>query len=224
MLVQERQRPAELMGPASAPPQPPPVEAPASRLGRMVISVMFLALGLLAVADLSGLKIQAMAYLALPLAIIGLGLVAGTWVGRARWLIVIGAILSIALGIGAAASSSAAKGEVRWRPANVEQLESSYRIDIGNAILDLSAVNFAGRQESIDVGVGAGNLTLLLPANVDVRLQAKVDVGNADVLGSKWNGVGQPTHYFNDDGADGVGGGQLTLRAKVDVGNLEVRR
>jgi hypothetical protein len=212
------------MEPASVAPQPPPVEAPPSRLGRLVISIMFLALGLLAVADLSGLKVRAMAYIALPLAIIGLGLVTGTWIGRARWLIVLGAILSIALGIGAAADSSASKGEVRWTPVNAEQLESSYRIDIGNAVLDLSAVNFAGRQESIDVGVGAGNLTLLLPANVDVRLEAKVDVGNADVLGTKWNGVGQPTHYFNDDGADGAGGGRLTVRANVDVGNLEVRR
>src|SRR5688500_1966146 len=110
------------MEPAPGPPQPPPVEAPASRLGRTVISIMFLALGLLAVADLSGLKIQAMAYIALPLAIIGLGLITGTWIGRARWLIVVGAILSVALGIGAAASGSASKGEVSWHPASVEQL------------------------------------------------------------------------------------------------------
>jgi hypothetical protein len=212
------------MEPALGPPQPPLAGAPASRLGRTVVSIMFLAIGLLAVADLLGLRTSAMAYIALPLAIIGLGLVTGTWLGRARWLIVLGAILSVALGIGAAANGSASKGEVSWRPANIEQLESNYHIDIGNAVLDLSAISFAGRQESIDVGVGAGNLTLLLPSNVDVRLQAKVGVGNADVLGSKWNGVGQPTHYFNDDGADGAGGGQLTIQAQVDVGNLEVRR
>jgi hypothetical protein len=223
VLVQERAQQAELVEPAIGPP-PLPAEAPGSRLGRTVLSVMFLAVGMLAAVDLSGAKIPAMAYIALPLAVIGLGLVVGTWHGRARWLIVLGVILSIALAIGAAADGVASKGDVSWRPANIDQLESTYYIDIGNAVLDLSAVNFTAQHESIEVGVGAGNLTVLLPSDVDLRLQAEVNVGNADVLGSKWNGVGQPIHYFTDDGADGIGGGQLTIRATVDVGNLEVQR
>jgi hypothetical protein len=55
-------------------------------------------------------------------------------------------------------------------------------------------------------------------------MQAEVGVGNANVFGSKWDGIGQPVHSFNDDGVDGAGGGQLTVQATVDVGNLEVRR
>ncbi len=224
MLVQDRLTQAELTKPATVQPELPPVEAPVSQLGRAVVSFMFVAVGLLAAADLLGAAVPAMGYVALPLAIVGVGLVVGTWLGRARWLIVLGVIMSIALGIGTAASSAGSKGDVTWQPMKVEQMEASYHINIGNVVLDLSAVNFAGQQKSLDVSVGAGNLTILLPSNVDVKLQAKVDVGNAEVFGSGWNGVGQPVHYFNDDGADGIGGGQLTVQATVDVGNLEVRR
>jgi len=51
-----------------------------------------------------------------------------------------------------------------------------------------------------------------------------VDVGNANVLGTQWNGIGQSGRSVVDNGADGPGGGQLTINAFVDVGNLEVRR
>ena len=44
-----------------------------------------LGLGVLGVVDLAGATFAGSAYLALPLAVVGLGLVAGAWYGRARW-------------------------------------------------------------------------------------------------------------------------------------------
>lgn len=225
MLVQEHP-PMGATEPAIGPPGPTPVPVvePQWHLGRTVLSAIALAVGLLAIVDLSGASIPAIGYIALPLAITGLGLIVGTWVGRARWLIVVGALLSIALGIGAMVDSADAKGDVSWRPASIQQLENRYHIDIGNAVLDLSAVSFTGEQKSIDVSVEAGNLTVILPPKVDVRLQAQVGIGNANVFGSTWDGIRQPVHNFSDEGVDGPGGGQLTIQAAVDVGNLEVRR
>jgi len=37
-------------------------------------------------------------------------------------------------------------------------------------------------------------------------------------------GIGQSTRTVNDNGVDGPGGGELVIRASVDVGNVEVRR
>lgn len=219
--------PPEFTPPPAVTPVPPtpPSREPHSRLGGIVVSVAVLATGVLGVIDLAGAAIAGSAYLALPLAIVGIGLVVGAWYGRARWLIAIGVVLSVILGIVTLVERlDAGSSSVNWRPAGIDQLDHRYKIDLGNAVLDLSAVDFTGRTESVDVSVSIGDLTVIVPENVDVSAEATVDVGNANVFGNQWSGIGQPTHSVTDNGADGVGGGALTIRASVDVGDLEVRR
>jgi hypothetical protein len=214
----------------AAPPASAPLIAPPpphhSRLGRLTVSTALIAIGALAVADLTGVHIAAAVYVALPLAIVGAGLVVGGWYGRARALIALGAVLSIALALASAAGHSigASGGTVTWRPTGFEQLDSSYRIGIGNARLDLTGLDFTDRSLAVDVSVDVGNLTVLLPSDVDVVVEASVDVGNAGVLGEQWNGISQAARTITDDGIDGPGGGRLSLKATVDVGDLEVRR
>lgn len=191
-----------------------------------MLSAALIAIGMLAVADLSGLGVRASAYLALPLAIVGAGLLVGTWYGRARSLIAIGAILTVALGITSAAerASGRAGGTVTWRPTAVEQLDPTYRLGFGNGRLDLSGLDFTNRNDAVQVSVDVGNLTVIVPSTVDVTIQAGVNVGNANVFGERWDGIGQSQRSFTDNGPDGAGGGQLNIVAQVDVGNLEVRR
>ncbi len=226
--------------PAVTPPPPPPVPAvppvppaPAappgrhrSLLARLVMSAALIAVGVLAVTDLSGLDVRASAYLALGLTIVGAGLIVAAWYGRARSLIAIGAVLTVALGITSLAEhgTSRAGGTVTWRPAAVEQVSPTYRLGIGNARLDLSGLDFTNRNDAVQVSVDVGNLTVLLPSTVDVTIQASVNVGNATVFGEQWNGIGQSQRSITDNGPDGPGGGQLSIVARVDVGDLEVRR
>lgn len=175
--------------------------------------------------DLSGADVPVSAYLAAILSIVGLGLLAGAWYGRARWLIAVGAGLSVLLVIAAAAEAiGPANGVATWRPASIDQVESSYHVDLGNATLDLTGVKFAGYEKAVTVTVGAGNLTIIVPPEVDVRAEAKVDMGNAGVFGTRWGGMGQSVRTILDEGVDGPGGGRLILRASVDMGNLEVKR
>lgn len=219
--------PPPVTGPAfPGPLEPPRPERRRSRLGRLVWSVVLIAVGVLAVVDLAGMDVPASAYLAVPLAVVGAGLVVGGWYGRARSLVVVGAVLSIATALTSAAEHSigATRATVAWRPTGVEQLDPAYRIGIGNARLDLSGLVFTGRNASVDVSVDVGNLTVLLPRDVDVTVDASVEVGTAQVLGEHWDGIGQARRSVSDNGPDGAGGGQLTLRATVDVGDLEVRR
>jgi hypothetical protein len=65
---------------------------------------------------------------------------------------------------------------------------------------------------------------VILPPGVDVDVTAKVDGGSADVLGQHWDGLGNDPRTIRDSGADGPGGGQLSLTATVDLGKLEVHR
>ncbi len=220
--------PAQPPLPPPEPPPPPPVAAkPRSPLGRLVLSLALFGVGIVALIDVAGARVPASVYFAVALAVVAAGLVAGAWYGRARWLIAIGAVLSVLLAITAAvegADWSADHQTVTWQPAGIEQVQPNYSLDAGNAVLDLSRVNFTGHTTSVDVHMSAGNLKVVLPSTVDTRVDSTVSIGNATVLGQHWNGIGQAQHTFTDNGVDGPGGGTLTLTATVNVGNLEVRR
>ena len=118
----------------------------------------------------------------------------------------------------------AATTSATWRPMTVDQVDASYVNNVGNTVLDLSAVDFAGQSKDVRVSLDAGNLTVILPSRVDVQAEAQVNVGNAVVFGETWGGIGQSRHIVTDLGPDGPGGGELVLHATVNVGNVEVRR
>jgi hypothetical protein len=189
--------------------------------------VVLLSAGLLGLVDLAGAHIPASAYFAVPLAVVGTGLLVGAWFGRARALIALGAVLSVPVLIAGFVETwnlSDAGGNVTWQPTSIEQLTESYSLNIGNGVLDLSNLDFTGRSEQVDARVDVGNLTIILPSDVDATVTAQVDVGSATVLGRNWNGLGQSEQTVIDAGPDGSGGGELLITASVDVGDLEVRR
>jgi phage shock protein PspC (stress-responsive transcriptional regulator) len=213
---------------------PPPTKPPRerSRLGRVVLSLICLALGTLVIVDVAGASVPGAAYVATALAVVGFGLVVGAWLGRARWLIIPGLVLTVAL-IGTYGSdhwdggrdfAHGPRGNVTWTPTNVSELAGDYRVDVGNGTLDLSKVDFTDRTVPVNAHVNLGNLVVILPPSVDADVSAKVDGGSADVLGQRWDGLGNSERQVHDNGADGVGGGKLELTASVDLGKLEVRR
>ena len=210
--------------PAPAPPAPT-TRRPRSPLGRLALSLIVLATGVIALLDLSGVPVTSDVYLAVALLIVGAALVVGTWYGRAHWLIILGVVLSISL-VGSIASHrrTAPAASVTWRPATISQLSPTYTMDVGNAVLDLSGIDFAGRNATVAVKVGLGNLAVIVPATVDVRADAQVNVGDADVFGTHWDGIGVSSRTVVDHGADGPGGGTLVIHAETGVGNVEVRR
>lgn len=214
--------------PVPAPPPLPPAPVRSrSALGRLVLSLAVFAAGLVAVIDLAGARVPVSMYFAIPLAVVAAGLVVGGWYGRAHGLIAIGVVLSVLLAITAAAENHGWTGthqSVTWQPTGIEQLQSMYRIDAGNAVLDLSRVDFAGHSTAVDVHVSMGNLEIVLPSTVDATVLSTVEIGSATVLGQEWNGIGQSQHTVVDNGPDGPGGGRLTLTATVNMGDLEVRR
>jgi hypothetical protein len=184
-----------------------------------------IAVGLLALLDLAGVAVDASTYVAVPLTVVGAGLLLGAWFGRARGLIVVGAVLCFVLGIAVVVDEvNGVRQSTTWQPTSIEQLEGTYSLGIGSAVLDLSRLDFAGYSKSVEVSVDVGDLTIVVPPTVDVRAEATVDVGDATVFGTHWGGIGQSTRTVNDNGVDGPGGGELVLRASVDVGNVEVRR
>jgi phage shock protein PspC (stress-responsive transcriptional regulator) len=211
------------------PPQPPRARRPRSRLGLLILSLVLIVIGGIAILDLAGVWVPAGGYAAAALATVGLGLLLGAWFGRARSMIALGIVLSIAVGITAGVDEADERGwlhggTVLWMPLTVAEIQSDYSQDVGDARLDLSTVDFTGQTVTIAVSVDLGSLVIVLPPNVDVEVDANVDVGNAQIFQQQWGGLDPGSQTVVDFGDDGPGGGNLRIDATVDLGSLEVHR
>jgi hypothetical protein len=183
-------------------------------------------LAVMALVDMTGVNIAASWYVAAALATVGAGLIVGAWFGRARGLIALGVLLALALGATTAAQriGGVSSGEMTWRATSVGELATRYSYPVGEATLDLRQVDFTGQDRAVGVVMNVGQLTVLLPATVDVSIAADVNFGQAEVLGQQWSGADQNVRTVTDNGPDGVGGGTLRLDLKMDAGSLEVSR
>ena len=199
-----------------------------SRLGRLTLSLGLLALGVLVVIDVAGAHVPFNTYVGAVLAAVGCGLLIGAWFGRARWLIPIGLVLCLMVAAGAGPHPGRFKGggDVTLTPTTVAGIEDSYHQNLGDFKLDLRNVDFSGLTEpkQVDITMNAGDLTILLPPNVDTTVHAKVNAGDAKVFGARWGGFGSAARDVSDNGADGPGGGTLTIDVTLNLGDLEVRR
>ncbi|WP_199734198.1 PspC domain-containing protein [Micromonospora musae] len=218
--------------PPAKPPKPPkPPKRPKERsaLGAVTFSLIFLALGLVVILDLLNVfDVGASAYFAAALATIGVGLLVGTWFGRARWLIALGLVTAAALAVATVAESydrfRGVDGAVTWAPSSYQDLATRYENSFGDAVLDLRSVDFAGHNAEITVSVNFGQGTVVVPQNVDVTTVTDVNAGDATVFGQHQAGAAGGSREFSDLGADGAGGGTLRLFVHINAGSLVVTR
>jgi hypothetical protein len=214
------------VAPAPVPPRPPRERSP---LGAATVSMIFVVIGLIAFLDLADvLPIDSSAYFAAMLVTTALGLLVGAWLGRARWLIAIGLVAAIALGISTLAESSGVEGfqgdPVIWRPTTLAEVTDRYENSFGDATLDLRGVNLGTAQRDITAQVNFGRLVVLVPRDADVTAFTDVNAGDSTVFGQKWSGVQGSGREVTDLGPDGPGGGELRLFLHVNAGELEVGR
>jgi phage shock protein PspC (stress-responsive transcriptional regulator) len=211
----------------SRPPVPPRPPKQKSKLGKLTFAALCLALAGLGIIDLAGAHIPFTAYAATGLGVIALGLLVGTWFGRARLLIVLGLVFSVVLGVGYVGEKvgdyNDYQDDIYWRPTTMLQLQTDYELKAGNATLDLTALDFTDRSSNVAVKLGLGDLTILLPPKVDTTVDTKVGVGEARIFDAKSEGLGVDRQVTNS-GIDGVGGGTLNLTVDVGVGSMEVVR
>lgn len=209
---------------SSASPAPDTTAKPArSILGRITIFTTLIALGFLALIDGAGTPVPAAAYLACALAVIGVGLLVGTWFGRARGLIILGMVLTLALPATVISSRVQFQidGDLWWSPTSVSELQDEYSISLGYGVLDLSGVDFTDQTAQIRAEVFFGNLEIIVPPDVRIGVTYDVNMGNALVLGQTFSGFddSETTVYVTDTGV-----GTLILDIDVNGGNLEVHR
>ncbi|WP_162451238.1 PspC domain-containing protein [Phytoactinopolyspora mesophila] len=210
-----------------APPAAEPVVKERSVLGFLTFCAALISVGGVALSSvIFGLSPGPM-YVAVPLAVVGLGLLVGTWYGRSRGLIWLGILLTLALIPASLANQwSLATGPVELvasadlaaLPAtNVEHGAGPVDYDLSELELD------DGDVVSITVQLGVGPVGVIVPPEADVVVTSSLGLGAQDIFDTSTSGFGR-TETYTDFGPDGVGGGQIELTLEVGVGNIEVTR
>ena len=194
---------------------------PASPLGWYVLGAVLVAIGVLALlTNLTDVSIDLAQYFGLALAVLGVGLVVGTWWGRARMLIMLGILL---LPIALLASYVSAPleggiGEQRYTPMHPGELQDEYRLTGGQLVVDLTQVDLTEPVE-VTASVAFGELVVLLPEEVAGEVDATVGAGTYYILGASQSG----TELENRSVLDGTGP-DVTLALDAGVGSIRVFR
>ena len=209
--------------PAAYPPVPPPAPRPSSPLGGITLSLAAVVTGvLLALRESGADELTVPRVLAVALVVIGAGLLVGTVWGRARWLIVPGLVVALALGATSAAGQSGfgdGFGERTWRAVD----GGDYSLGAGQGTLDLRGLRGA-ESAQVEASIGFGQLVVLVPSGMSVRVDSSVGLGeitaqDAD-LGTDARGGGREEQFVVGS-ADDV---TVEIDLEVGMGQIEVRR
>ena len=183
------------------------------------LALVAFSLGVLGTVDLAGVPVVDSAYAALTVGVIGAMLVVGSVIGRAGGLILIGLIASLVLTLATVADRFDGDA-VTYTPRTAADVQSSYRIQTGELVVDLSAVRdieeLDGR--TIAVTAEAGEIRVVLPDGVDATVTADADgpAGYA-LFGTEGGGIDWTQQGFHEGGP---GAPAVTIRADLNIGEI----
>lgn len=209
-------------------PQPeepePPQRRRKSRVGSLTVGT-----ALVVVAILLGVGVgdwwNPTHIVGIVLAILGLGMVVGSFFRGGRGLIGLAVPLAV-IGLGMTSVSPEGfrgVGEIEAYPTSIRQVQEEYVRSVGTIDLDLTGLPSSGEVRT-EARLGVGNITVIVPEDADVELTCRVDLGNADCLEEQQAGPSDVEVELESFGRDGEGGLQIDLEVETGKGNVEVRR
>ena len=186
-------------------------------MGRIVLGLVLLLAGvgwLLQALDVVDIPWQVA--LSISLLLVGAAILA---VGRHGGLIAIGVILTVVLALASVLDVPfrGGVGERSYGPTSATELREEYRLAVGQMTVDLSGAGTALEGRTIEASVAIGQLVVLVPADVSVRVEGRAGAGEVLLFGRGHSGVS----------VEEVAGGpdpRFDLEASVGMGRVEVRR
>ncbi len=216
-------------------PSSPASPAPGPRRGRFYLTPATISLAAVAggtmwwLDDATSANVSVQVFLAVILATLAGGLLVGTLIGGGRWLILpalaVTGLVSAAAAITVPLTGPA--GERTYTPDSVTAVESPYRVKYGELKLDLTRMDFAGRDPAdplrIEATVGLGELIVQIPDDVRVIVDADADLGTLDLQDRSDSGYKPERTTVITPPPDRPLRGTISLELAVGVGNLEVK-
>ena len=154
--------------------------------------------------------------------IVGLGMIAGSFLGGGRGLIALSAVLCC---FGALLSVSHVDnvhdigGDLNEAPASISQVQPNYQGGIGDITLDLTQLPNSGTVQT-SVSVGTGDARVIVPANADVVATCHSPIGNVDCLGQHESGGNNDTlRATQNDPSNNL---KIILDVGSTIGDVEV--
>ncbi len=216
------------MSAVAEPPAPPPSPPRPDRTGRLLVGILLVLFGigwLLDVLDVADFAWGVL--LSSALILIGLALVLTS---RSReshgGLISAGVVLSVLLVFGSALDFpiEGGIGDREVHPTTAGAIRSEYALGIGQLTVDLSDLAgtdlVAAEIDHMRIKVGVGELIVIAPPGVDLRVQARAGIGNVRVFGREEVGLDVELTIGPDPST--LPGLDLVL--SVGLGQVEVRR
>jgi hypothetical protein len=200
----------------------------AKRLRLVCLIVLGLALSGLGVADSVGIAVPLAAYFATALLVLGVTLVAATWLGRARGLLPLAVLLTVAV------LALTAAGPTQARLPTFADRSRTYltaaalpadgdAVDAGNLTVDLSRISLT-RDATYRARVDVGNLVVTVPPDARVVVHYSADLGAVTTFGKEVQGSSDVRGETVDPTTAAAGQPTLTLDLSIDLGHVEVLR
>ena len=187
------------------------------RMNRVVFGLLAVSVGGLWLVDELGVDVPWRVVPPAALLLVGIALLVTIVVGEGRtsliWLGVGLLVVSVALGVGAQRYAAPA-GDISLAPA-AEEWPVDTRLSVGNVQVDLTEHPLPD-QGRLDLHLGAGNVTLVMPNDAPVSIDVTLTAGSIIVDGVK-AADGFDLTWSNENAADvvvtmGVGAGQVEVR------------
>jgi phage shock protein PspC (stress-responsive transcriptional regulator) len=198
----------------------------AKRLRLVSLIVLGLTLSGLGLAEALGAAIPLAGYLAAALLVIGLTLLAATWLGMARGLLPLGVLLAIAVVIVTAAGPAVRGpfGEISTHTyTSLAELPAGDSEEVGKLLVDLSQLDLT-RNVTYAAHVDLGQLVVTVPEDANVVINYRADLGAVRAYGIEVQAGPELTGQVPAAQPIQPGEHTLTLDLSVDAGNIEVRR
>jgi hypothetical protein len=175
------------------------------------------------------------------LVLVGLGLLSSLWLGRAPGLTLLGAGLTGVLVVASAVEPwweraqefraqdlaqlkleqfRGVAGDRRFEPQALTELEPVYGLGLGELTVDLSDLDFTGTTRDVEIQLGMGKATVIVPDDVNLEVSGQVALGKAMALDTVSEGAGVGVDV-SDPALDA---GTLRVKFAVGLGEGMVRR
>jgi hypothetical protein len=182
------------------------------------------------------------------LVLVGGGLIASLWFGRAPGLVVVGLGLALLLLLASSLEpwfhragatyahvgqstldpslgqvhgrQVSAVGKHAYQPRSLDELASEYALGMGELTLDLSQLDFSGTTREVQVLVGTGKATVIVPPDTSVEAHGRAGLGDSRALDRRDGGFGSNV----EASSEGSRAGTLRIDVGVGIGEGTVQR